>query len=63
MLLAHAEFMAEAFGAPTGGGGGPVRTKPAHAKAKGKIGPPVERGWAERWRARLKIAGVRFFCI
>ncbi|EEB97212.1 hypothetical protein MPER_03516, partial [Moniliophthora perniciosa FA553] len=24
------------------------------------MGPPVERGWAEKWRVKLKIAGRQF---
>lgn len=65
MLVGNDEFMREAFGEDAGGGSvGPIRNKGKAAKgkgkaAKGKIGPPVERMWAERWRAKLKIAGVR----
>lgn len=25
---------------------------------KGKLGPPVDKHWAEKWRKDLKIAGV-----
>lgn len=28
-------------------------------RSKGKLGPPVEKAWAEKWRVELKIAGVR----
>lgn len=68
MLVAHAQFAAEAFGEDglRGGsaGGGPVRHGRAGAKGKGKakegkLGPPVDRAWMERWRVELKIAGVR----
>ena len=61
MLVAHEEFMREAFGEDANGGGvGPIRHKGKGTTrgGKGKIGPPVERAWAERWRAKLKIAGV-----
>lgn len=55
MLLNHRQFCSEGYGEARNGGGGKVaRTK----KARGKLGPPVERGWAEKWRKDLKIAGV-----
>jgi hypothetical protein len=44
-LLNHKEFYAEAFGVGTGDG-------------KGKIGPPADREWVEKWRKDLKMAGV-----
>lgn len=44
MLLANAAFMVEARGS---------------SKGKGKLGPPAIRGWVEKWRQELKIAGVR----
>lgn len=54
MLLAHPKFVEEGLGriSNTGGveGGGAV--------VKGKLGPPVEKGWAEKWRRDLKIAKV-----
>ncbi len=25
---------------------------------KGKLGPPIDKHWAEKWRKNLKIAGV-----
>jgi histone acetyltransferase 1 len=65
MLLALRAFAEEGFGPDAGtAGGGPVRT---HSKgkargaraARGKLGPPAERAWAEAWRTKLKIAGVR----
>lgn len=43
MLLKHERFINEAFGP---------------SKGKGKIGPPAEKGWVEKWRRDLKIAGV-----
>ncbi|KAH7905080.1 acyl-CoA N-acyltransferase [Hygrophoropsis aurantiaca] len=30
------------------------------AKGKGKMGPPVDKAWAEAWRKELKIAGRQF---
>ena len=41
MLLAHDEFLKEAYG---------------EGEKKGKIGPPVSKNWAEGWRRKLKIA-------
>ena len=43
MLLKHERFINEAFGP---------------SKGTGKIGPPAEKGWVEKWRRDLKIAGV-----
>lgn len=71
MLLSHARFMAEGFGGEavsygggrvggvgksgkSGRGGGDV------VAAKGKLGPPTDKAWAEKFRLELKIAGV--FC-
>lgn len=51
MLLSHAKFMEEGLGrnsADTGSG----------TVVKGKLGPPAEKGWVEKWRRELKIAGV-----
>ena len=67
MLVAHAAFAGEAFGeGGLGGGVGPVRSHHQRGKGKarakeggGKLGPPVDRAWMERWRVQLKIAGVR----
>ena len=28
-------------------------------KGKAKLGPPAEKGWVEKWRRDLKMAGVR----
>lgn len=61
MLLDLKQFMAEGFGAngaPTGGGGvGPVR-RTRSSSGTGKMGPPMNKAWAEKWRVQLKIAGV-----
>jgi histone acetyltransferase 1 len=57
MLLNLHTFIDEGFG--VGSQGGPVRNnKGKGVAARGKMGPPVERAWAEKWRKQLKIAGV-----
>lgn len=66
MLLANARFNEEGFGnnGITGShGGGKVKKGRARGTAgsvrgKGKMGPPYEKAWAEKWRKELKIAGV-----
>ncbi|KDQ59621.1 hypothetical protein JAAARDRAFT_33203 [Jaapia argillacea MUCL 33604] len=64
MLLNHEGFMREAFGVESGSGGsvGPVRRKGrgGNGKGKGKMGPPVDKVWMEKWRKDLKIAGRQF---
>lgn len=72
MLQANSQFMQEAFGegAVSHGGGrvggvgkggrsgrGGVE-KVAAAAARGKLGPPADKAWTEKWRKDLKIAGV-----
>lgn len=72
MLLGHAAFMREAFGAGAEGhsvggahgtghghGNGRHRDKGKGKEAKGRMGPPVDKAWLERWRVELKIAAVR----
>lgn len=73
MLLANEQFMNEGFGAQSAkashGGGRVQKTKSrlrsvprkdsGVAKSRGKMGPPVDRAWSEKWRKDLKIAGVR----
>ncbi|KAH7918483.1 histone acetyltransferase type B [Leucogyrophana mollusca] len=69
-LLAHARFMQEAFGeADVSHGGGRVQKVRGRGRAgegggkgkgKGKMGPPVDKAWAETWRRDLKIAGRQF---
>jgi len=66
MLLGHTAFMAEAFSSDVlshdGGRVGRARAS-ARTKAKsaaGKLGPPADRVWLERWRKELKIAGRQF---
>lgn len=61
MLLGLKQFMEEGFGtnsAPAGGSGiGPIRRTKSSSGA-GKMGPPINKAWAEKWRVQLKIAGV-----
>jgi len=62
MLLGHTAFMSEGFGsdAVSHGGGRVGRGRnPAKGKTGGKLGPPSDRAWLERWRKELKMAGVR----
>jgi len=68
MLLGNTAFMAEAFGSDVlshdGGRVGRARASArAGTRAKppaGKLGPPADRVWLERWRKELKIAGRQF---
>ncbi|KAI0792801.1 histone acetyltransferase type B catalytic subunit [Abortiporus biennis] len=69
MLLSNQEFMKEAFGDGGSNGGGKVakvktRTRPAGSGAKGgkggKLGPPSDKAWMEKWRIGLKIASRQF---
>jgi len=71
MLLGHAAFMSEGFGDDVvSHGGGRVRRTTARTAAQGrakgkatkggKLGPPADRAWLERWRKDLKIAGRQF---
>lgn len=60
MLLGLRQFMEEGFGtsgSSTGSRVGPIRRTKSSSGA-GKMGPPVNRAWAEKWRVQLKIAGV-----
>ncbi|KAJ3798027.1 histone acetyltransferase type B catalytic subunit [Lentinula aff. detonsa] len=63
MLLSTKQFMEEGFGqdshSHSGGRVGKVG-KALKSLSKGKMGPPVEKGWAEKWRVKLKIAGRQF---
>lgn len=72
MLLANEQFMNEGFvtqSATASHGGGRVQKTRSRLRAvpqsgsggmagRGKMGPPVDRAWSERWRKDLKIAGV-----
>ena len=52
MLLNHKEFISEALGGPDAVAEGKL------VKGKAKLGPPSDRGWVEKWRRELKMAGV-----
>jgi histone acetyltransferase 1 len=60
MLLSNEQFMREGFGegAVSHGGGKVKRSHVSKSKGKGKLGPPAHKGWMEKWRKDLKIAGV-----
>lgn len=60
MLLSTTSFTEEGFGRDSLHSGGRVGKvgKALGGKGKGKMGPPVERAWAESWRLKMKIAGV-----
>ncbi|KAF9228710.1 histone acetyltransferase type B catalytic subunit [Gyrodon lividus] len=74
MLLANEQFMKEGFEiqSVTGShGGGRVQKTRSHmrsapirvsggTKSPGKMGPPVDKAWVERWRKDLKLAGRQF---
>ncbi|KAJ7349073.1 histone acetyltransferase type B catalytic subunit [Mycena albidolilacea] len=74
MLLGHRRFMEEGFGlGEESHGGGRVggigkggrsgrggKGKEKETPAKGKLGPPTDKVWAEKWRKELKIAGRQF---
>ena len=61
MLLAEDTFIQEAFGAEAEGHSvGRINKGKAKAK-RGKMGPPVEKGWLEKWRLHFKIASVSIF--
>ena len=60
MLLGLKQFMEEGFGtngSSTVGKVGPIRR--TKSSSGGKMGPPMNKAWAEKWRVQLKIAGVR----
>ena len=61
MLLGNERFMQEGFGVDTRShGGGKVGGKTGRVRRspQGKLGPPVDKSWMEKWRVSLKIAGV-----
>ncbi|KAF5324722.1 hypothetical protein D9611_004325 [Ephemerocybe angulata] len=70
MLLNNPQFMEEAFGEAVTYGGGRVggvgkagrsgRGGVAKVQAKGKIVPPSDKAWLEKWRKDLKIALRQF---
>ncbi|KAJ7632131.1 histone acetyltransferase type B catalytic subunit [Roridomyces roridus] len=71
MLLGHQQFMEEGFGGGSvshgggraggvGKGGRSGRGGTASVSAKGKLGPPTDKPWAEKWRTEMKLAGRQF---
>ncbi|KJA15956.1 hypothetical protein HYPSUDRAFT_47916 [Hypholoma sublateritium FD-334 SS-4] len=68
MLLAHEQFMEEAFGPQEVRGAGgigrarkTVRGEGGDQEApKGQLVPPANKPWIEKWRKDLKIAGRQF---
>ncbi|KAF8162862.1 histone acetyltransferase type B catalytic subunit [Crassisporium funariophilum] len=72
MSLSNQQFMEEGFQGQESHGGGRVggigRAKKSGRggagkgvlAGKGKLGPPVDKMWAEKWRQDLKIAGRQF---
>ncbi|PFH52471.1 hypothetical protein AMATHDRAFT_139905 [Amanita thiersii Skay4041] len=71
MLTSNQKFMEEAFGSQAvSHGGGRVggigragrsgRGGNGTSRTAGKLGPPVDKTWAEKWRRDLKIAGRQF---
>ena len=67
MLLSCQRFMEEGFGkTAVSHGGGRVggighvgkSGKGGTSVTKGKLGPPTDKVWSEKWRTDLKIAGV-----
>jgi histone acetyltransferase 1 len=72
MLQHNEQFINEAYGtSQSGGGGGRVggigragrSGRGGAGRTKGKLGPPADKLWIEKWRKDLKIAGVRFFLL
>ncbi|PPQ67652.1 hypothetical protein CVT25_012680 [Psilocybe cyanescens] len=60
MLLSNEQFMEEGFGV---GGIGPARKSGRggeQVQERGKLAPPADKVWAEKWRKDLKIAGRQF---
>ncbi|KZV70737.1 histone acetyltransferase type B catalytic subunit [Peniophora sp. CONT] len=69
MLLKQTQFMQEAFGdsSLTSAGGGKVggvrpggRAAKRAAKHKGKMGPPSDKAWLEKWRVQFKLAARQY---
>lgn len=65
MLQNHEQFINEAYGSShsTGGRMGGVGRagksgRGGASRTKGKLGPPADKVWVEKWRKDLKIAGV-----
>lgn len=67
MLISQQKFMEEGFGDSGSHGGGRVggvgkggRSGRGGVVKKGKMGPPTDKAWAEKWRKDFKLAGVGF---
>ncbi|KAF8870694.1 histone acetyltransferase type B catalytic subunit [Gymnopilus junonius] len=63
MLLSNEQFMQEAFGVQTAGSTGRRRKSGRGGDlslGKGKLSPPADKVWVEKWRKDLKIAGRQF---
>lgn len=67
MLQNHEQFIREAYGSSQSAGGrvgGVGRARKSGrggtTQTKGKLSPPVDRTWIEKWRRDLKIAGRQF---
>ncbi|KAF5331153.1 hypothetical protein D9619_006050 [Psilocybe cf. subviscida] len=64
MLLANERFMEEGFGPDEARKParktGRVSTAGEKLAVPGKMGPPVDKAWAEKWRKDLKMAGRQF---
>ncbi|KAF9448901.1 histone acetyltransferase type B [Macrolepiota fuliginosa MF-IS2] len=67
MLQSHRQFIDEAYGSSQSAGGrvgGIGRAgrsgRGGAAQTKGKLGPPADKVWVEKWRKDLKIAGRQF---
>jgi len=71
MLLRNTRFMEEGLGHPgnaqpassTDGQGitNANAVSTSASKGKGKLGPPADKGWVEKWRCDLKMAGRQFY--
>ncbi|KAJ7184360.1 acyl-CoA N-acyltransferase [Mycena filopes] len=62
MLLSHQRFMEEGFGGESvsHGGGRAGGVGKGGRSGRGKMGPPADKPWVEKWRKDLKIAGRQF---
>jgi histone acetyltransferase 1 len=61
MLLANEQFMEEGFGEQASGRArksGRGQLASGKSLSQGKLVPPADKAWAEKWRKDLKIAGV-----
>lgn len=68
MLQNHKQFIEEAYGSSGSAGGrvggvglGRRSGRGGTKQTRSKLGPPVDKAWAEKWRKDLKIAGVSYF--